>query len=75
MWRYGQFEPNPCDRKARPHLTLTPAVLVADFLAKQAEALIKSESADYLIDRLKDICGRAWRVTELHELMLAQIAP
>lgn len=73
--RDGTFEPNPEGRKTRPQLTLTPAVLVADFLAKQADALIESESATYLIDRLKAICGRAWRVTELHELMLARTVP
>lgn len=75
VYRDGVFEVQPRDKSARPQLTLTPTVLVANFLASHAEVLLESESAACLVERLQDICGRAWRVTELHELMLARIAP
>jgi len=70
----GQFMPKPGYGDVRPQLTLTPAVLVANFLAKHADALIESDSAAYLIARLEDICERACGVTELHEAMLARVA-
>jgi hypothetical protein len=69
----GGFTPKLDETNIRPHLSLTPAVLVSDFLTAHANALIESEAVACLVLRLEDIRERAVRVTTMHESMLARI--
>jgi Family of unknown function (DUF5677) len=67
------FRPRLNDLHIRPHTSLTPTVLIADFIAAYADTLIESDARQYLVVRLQDVSQRAVRVTELHEALLARV--
>jgi hypothetical protein len=66
------FSPKPEEIHIRPQVSLTPVVLVADFITAHADTLIDQDARSYINERLEDICNRAIRVTSLHEAFLAR---
>lgn len=66
------FSPKPEEIHIRPHASLTPTVLVAEFFVAHADALIEQPATGLMSQRLRDISDRAIRVTDLHETLLAR---
>jgi hypothetical protein len=66
------FSPKPEEIHIRPHASLTPTVLTAEFIVAHADVLIEQPATSFVAQRLRDISDRAIRVTDLHEALLAR---